>query len=212
VSKDARVLVVASSNPGKLREIRWLLADFGAAVAGLERAPGVVFPEEGDDYAANSAAKALAVARAAGCLALADDSGLEVAGLAGAPGPRSARFGGPELDDAGRTRALLAALEGMTGAARAARFVCAVALATPQGVVASARGECPGRILASARGASGFGYDPIFSPDGAQLSFAELSESEKARLSHRGRALRALLPDLRRALEGTYSDSAAIRS
>ena len=200
MSPAARELIVATSNPGKLREIRGLLGDLPARLYGLERVPGVALPEEGDDYAANAAAKALAVACAAGCLALADDSGLEVAGLGGAPGPRSARFGGPELDDGGRLRALLAALAGATGAAREARFVCVVALATPQGAVVTARGECRGRILEAPRGARGFGYDPVFAAEGAEVSFAELPEAEKSRLSHRGRAVRALLPELRRNL------------
>jgi XTP/dITP diphosphohydrolase len=200
VSGAARELIVATSNAGKLRELRGLLGDLEVALHGLERAPGVVLPEEGDDYAANASAKALAVARAAGCLALADDSGLEVAGLGGAPGPFSARFGGPGLDDRGRLRALLAALTAAGGAARDARFVCVVALATPQGVVAIRRGECRGRILEAPRGAGGFGYDPVFAPSGAQVSFAELPEAEKSRLSHRGAAVRALVPDLRREL------------
>ena len=103
-------VVLASSNPGKLREIRDLLADLALELLPLSDFPGVVLPEEGDDYAANAAAKALACARQTGLPALADDSGLEVDGLSGAPGPRSARFGGPDLDDAGRTAALLDAL------------------------------------------------------------------------------------------------------
>ena len=200
MSTAARELIVATSNPGKLRELRGLLGDLPVDLSGLERVPGLVLPEEGDDYAANAAAKALAVARAAGCLALADDSGLEVAGLGGAPGPRSARFGGPGLDDSGRVRALLAALAGATGAARAARFVCVMALATPQGRVVTARGECRGRILEAPRGGGGFGYDPVFVAGGTQVSFAELPEAEKGRLSHRGNAVRALIPELRRAL------------
>jgi XTP/dITP diphosphohydrolase len=200
VSSDPRELVVATSNPGKLRELRGLLGDLPARLSGLERAPGLVLPEEGDDYAENAAAKALAVARAAGCLALADDSGLEVAGLGGGPGPRSARFGGPSLDDQGRLRALLAALGDAAGAAREARFVCVVALATPQGDVILERGECSGRILEAPRGSSGFGYDPVFVARGTQVSFAELPEAEKSRLSHRGAALRAILPELRRRL------------
>jgi XTP/dITP diphosphohydrolase len=200
VSTAARALIVASSNPGKLSELRGLLGDLAVELSGLERVPGLVLPEEGDDYAANAAAKALAVARAAGCLALADDSGLEVDGLGGAPGPRSARFGGPGQNDSGRVRALLAALAGATGAARAARFVCVVALATPEGPVVTKRGECRGRILEASRGTSGFGYDPIFVADGTQVSFAELPEAEKSRLSHRGIAVRAIIPELRRAL------------
>jgi len=204
-------LVVATSNPGKLREIRALLADLPLRIRGLESVPGVQLPEEGDDYAANAIAKARAVAPAAGCCVLAEDSGLEVAALGGAPGARSARFGGPGLDDAGRVRALLAALAQARGAERAARFVCVAALATPQGDVFTARGECPGRILPAPSGGGGFGYDPIFVAEGTQISFAELPPEEKSRLSHRGAALRALAPQLRRAL-AAQSPSAAMRS
>jgi XTP/dITP diphosphohydrolase len=121
--------------------------------------------------------------------------------------PRSARFGPAGADDAGRTRALLAALEGMRGAARAARFVCVAALATPAGVLATARGECAGRILEQPRGASGFGYDPVFARVGEERSFAELAQAEKSRISHRGRAFRALLTALRRALADPRSSA-----
>ena len=211
MSDAAGELIVATSNPGKLREIRELLAALPIRIQGLESVPGCVLPEEGDDYAANAIAKARSVALAAGRCALAEDSGLEVAGLAGAPGARSARFGGPGLDDAGRVRALLAALAGASGSARAARFVCVAALVTPQGDVTTARGECRGRILAAARGNAGFGYDPIFAAEDMPLSFAELPAAEKSRRSHRGIALRALAPALRNAL-CAQSPSAAMRS
>ena len=197
-SARPRELIVASSNPGKLREIRALLAALPIEIHGLERAPGIALPEEGDDYAANAIAKARCAALAAGCLALGEDSGLEVAGLGGAPGPRSARFGGPGLDDAGRVRALLAALAQASGPAREARFVCVAALVTPDGDVVTARGECHGRILAAPSGRAGFGYDPVFAAEGTQVSFAELEPAEKARLSHRGIAIRALAAQLAR--------------
>ena len=104
--------------------------------------------------------------------------------------------------DLAHMRALLAALAGATGAARAARFVCVVALATPQAAVVTKRGECRGRILEAPRGADGFGYDPVFVASGTQVSFAELPEADKGRLSHRGNAVRALIPELRRAFGG----------
>jgi XTP/dITP diphosphohydrolase len=191
--------VFATRNPGKLRELREILADLAVEVVGLDSLPQVELPEEGDDYAANAAAKALAAARG-GDLALGDDSGLEVDALAGGPGPRSARFGGPGLDDRARNQALLEALRGVAGAGRAARYVCVAALATGAGEVVTARGECAGRILPEARGAGGFGYDPLFevSPGGATM--AELPPAEKHRISHRGRAFRALLPALRERL------------
>jgi XTP/dITP diphosphohydrolase len=202
VSAPRSQAIVATSSPGKLREIRALLAEVPVELVGLEQVPGVALPEEGDDYAANAAGKALAVARASGRLALADDSGLEVAGLGGAPGPRSARFGGAGLDDAGRRRALLGALAAARGAARAARFVCVAALATPQGRVVLERGECRGRILDAPRGTGGFGYDPIFAAEGDARSFAELAADEKNRRSHRAVAFRKLAAALREILEG----------
>ncbi len=184
--------VVATSNPGKLREIRAILAGAPVLLASLASFPRVELPVEGEDYTENAIAKARAVARATGRPALGDDSGLEVAGLDGAPGPRSARFGGPGLDDAGRVAALLRAMSGLEGADREARFVCVVALAMPEGEIVTARGECAGRILATPRGDGGFGYDPVFEAEGAAGAMAQLTGSDKHRISHRGRALRAL--------------------
>jgi XTP/dITP diphosphohydrolase len=184
--------VVATGNAGKLREFRAILADRGLVLEGLEAFPAIQLPEEGDDYTGNAVTKARTAAEALGRRALADDSGLEVDGLGGAPGPRSARFGGPGLDDAGRSAHLLASLEGVSGAGRRARFVCVVACAEPDGAVVTARGECAGRILAAPRGAGGFGYDPIFEVDGEGRSMAELGDVQKNRISHRARALHRL--------------------
>jgi XTP/dITP diphosphohydrolase len=190
----ARTLLLATGNGGKVREFGELLAPYGLALASLAEYPNVALPEEGDDYADNAAAKAAAAARATGLAALGDDSGLEVNALGGAPGPRSARYGGPGLDDAGRCARLLREL----GAAgdRAARFVCVAALALPDGALTLVRGECPGRILAAPRGANGFGYDPVFQPEGWDASMAELPPAVKHGISHRGRALAALAPAL----------------
>jgi XTP/dITP diphosphohydrolase len=212
VTPPAR-LVVASGNPAKLAELRALLAELPLHVTGLAGLPPVAFPEEGDDYEANAAAKARAAAAALGCAALADDSGLEVAGLGGAPGPRSARYGGAGLDDAARVALLLRELAARPDADRRARFVCVAALALPDGTLRVARGVCGGRIAPAPRGGGGFGYDPIFVPDegpGGGATLAELAPAAKHRLSHRGRAVRALLP----ALEGLAygSPSAAKRS
>jgi XTP/dITP diphosphohydrolase len=194
-------VVLATANLGKLREVGEILADLPLRLVGLDAVPGVTLPEEGDDYAANAAAKALAAARALGGLPHGDDSGLEVEVLGGAPGPRSARFGGPGLDDAGRNRALLEALRGVPRARRGARFVCVAALATPSGEVVTARGVCAGRILEAARGAFGFGYDPLFELEPGGCSMAELPPAEKHRISHRGLAFRALAPALRARVE-----------
>jgi XTP/dITP diphosphohydrolase len=186
--------LVATTSAGKLREIRAIfdrlplrsLADF----------PGLVLPPEGDDYEANALAKARAAARATALPALADDSGLEVDALGGGPGPRSARYGGPGLDDAGRVARLLREVAGVSEAGRGARFVCVAAWSTPEGVAHSARGECRGRLLGAPRGSLGFGYDPIFLPEGESLSMAELDPARKNALSHRARAFRALFARL----------------
>lgn len=193
-----REVVVATSNPGKLLEFRAILGDLPLSLRALGAFPEVSLPEEGDDYAENAAAKARAVARDTGRPALADDSGLEVAGLGGRPGPHSARYGGPGLDDAGRVQRLLDELAGCEGEAREARFVCVAALATPDGRVETARGTCEGRILHAPRGGGGFGYDPVFASREAGVAMAELPPARKNALSHRARALRALLPSLER--------------
>jgi len=211
-----RLLVVATANPGKLRELRALLRELGSdrdlEVVGLDAVPGLEMPEEGDDYAANAAAKARAAARAAGLPALADDSGLEVDALDGRPGPRSARYGGPGLDDAGRVRRLLEELAGVEGSRRGARFVCVAALALPggegsggdaAGQVHTARGEWPGRILEAPRGEGGFGYDPIFWDEEHGAAAAELPARVKNRISHRARAVAGLHEAIRAALGGS---------
>ena len=185
--------MLATRNAGKVREIASILASPDLRIEPI--ADDVALPDEGHAYEANAVAKALAAARATGCVALADDSGLEVAALGGAPGPLSARYGGAGLDDAGRTAALLAAIEHVPDAGRDARFVCVAALATPQGETATARGVCAGRLLRAPRGAGGFGYDPIFAI--GESTMAELPAARKDALSHRGRAFRALLPALR---------------
>lgn len=199
---SAAEVVVATSNPGKLREIRAILSDLEGPLLALEAFAPLRFPEEGDDYGENAAAKARACARGTGRLALADDSGLEVRALGGRPGVRSARYGGPGLDDAGRIARLLEELRGVAEAERSARFVCVAALAHPDGRVQSARGSCEGRILWAPRGASGFGYDPVFQPDGQGVSMAELPEAEKNGLSHRARAFRALRGGIEAARSG----------
>ncbi len=193
-------IFAATGNPGKLREFRTLLGDLALEVSSLEGQPRVDFPEEGTDYAVNAIEKARAVAEQLGQWALADDSGLEVSALNGAPGPLSARFGGPDLDDAGRVARLLEALDEVPASDRSARFVCVAALVGPSGERTVARGECSGRILAGVRGAGGFGYDPIFQPDGYEESMAELAGAVKDRISHRGRAFAALRSTLVEAL------------
>jgi XTP/dITP diphosphohydrolase len=191
-------LLVASSNPGKVREIRALLPpDF--AVVGLDDL-GLQSPEEtGSTLRENADLKALFAARASGMVALADDSGLEVEALAGAPGVRSARFAGEPPDDAKNRKALLAAMSGVSKERRKARFVCAVSLATPDGIVATSEGMVSGTILDYERGSRGFGYDSLFLlPDGRTI--AELLDEEKNAMSHRSVAIRTILPQVERIL------------
>ena len=189
---SGRALVVATGNPGKLREIREILGDARVVLRSLAEFAAVSMPEEGHDYTANAIAKARAVASATGLPAVADDSGLEVDALGGRPGPLSARYGGPGLDDAGRVAYLLEALRGRSGDARRARFVCVAALALPDGAAWTAWGECPGHILDAPRGAGGFGYDPVFWSSELEAAMAELPDAQKNEISHRGRALRGL--------------------
>jgi len=190
-SKGAEV-VLATSNPGKLAEIRRILSGLPLAIRPLSDFPGLILPEEGADYEQNAIVKAQAASKFTGGVALADDSGLEVFGLGGAPGPLSARFGGPGLDDVGRVDALLKAIVNLKGEQRRARFVCVAALATSEGDIVTARGEVAGHILESPRGRKGFGYDPIFLVEGRDRAMAELPEPEKDRISHRAVAFTAL--------------------
>ena len=147
--------------------------------------------EDGDTYEANARIKAVATARHTGALSLGDDSGIEVDALGGAPGIRSARFGGPGLDDRGRVRHLLAQIADVPDAARTARFRCVIALASPEGSVHTVSGECEGRITREPRGAGGFGYDPVFFYPPLGRTFGEISDDAKATVSHRGRAAAA---------------------
>lgn len=190
--------LVATGNAGKLSEIQALCADWPVAWRSLRDVPGVTLPPEGRDYRENALAKARTAAAASGLPALGDDSGLEVEALGGAPGPLSARYGGPGLDDAGRVQRLLGALREVPAGRRGARFVCWVAWADPTGEARVAEGAVAGRILPTPRGAGGFGYDPVFAPEELSLSMAELPRARKNALSHRARALAALAATLRR--------------
>jgi len=182
-------LVLATANPGKVRELRELVEAWGLLdVQSLQDFPDVFLPEEdGATYAENALLKARAVATATRLPALADDSGLEVDALSGAPGVRSARFA---PTDAARIARLLDALRGAGD--RRARFRCVVALAWPDGRTVCAEGVCTGRIAERADGGGGFGYDPIFVADELGRTFAAATGEEKARVSHRARAVREL--------------------
>lgn len=186
-------LVVASHNAGKVREIAALLAPLGVeAVAAA--ALGLPEPEETETtFAGNAALKARAAAAASGLPALADDSGLEVRALGGAPGVYSARWAGPSRDFAAAMRRVHEQLEAQRTADRAARFVCALALAQPSGAVEVFEGEAQGTIVWPPRGDKGFGYDPIFEPAGYSRTFGEMAHEEKLPLTHRARAFEQLV-------------------
>jgi XTP/dITP diphosphohydrolase len=180
--------VAATRNPHKLAELRQILRVAGLELVGLENMPHIAEVEEdGETFEANARKKAETVARAAGLWAMADDSGLEVQALGGAPGVRSARFAGEPPSHAANNAKLLTALEGQTD--RRARFCCVIALSNPCGESVAVQGECRGRIASAPRGTGGFGYDPLFMPDGYDLTFAEMAPENKNRISHRARAL-----------------------
>jgi XTP/dITP diphosphohydrolase len=186
-------ILVATRNPGKLREYAHLLADLPVEWLTLDQAGITLEVEEtGDSFLVNARLKATAYARASGLLSLADDSGLEVDALGGAPGVNSARYAGPGASDRERYELLLSKLKGVPRAQRLARFVCVVAIATPHGVIHTTRGEVRGRIIDQPRGEHGFGYDPVFWLEERGCTMAELPPDEKNQISHRARALRAM--------------------
>jgi XTP/dITP diphosphohydrolase len=193
VAFPARI-AIASRNPHKLREITRICADWPVAWLTVEdhQAEWPAVEETGSTYLENALLKARAVAAALGEPALADDSGIEVDALGGRPGPRSARFAGPNATDGANLQELIRALKGVPPAGRSARYRCVAVLAFPDGQELHAEGTCEGTLVAKPRGSRGFGYDPIFVPAGWNRTMAELSDEEKDRLSHRGQALRAL--------------------
>lgn len=197
---EPTTLLVASRNVKKLGELRRMLAE--AAVTGVEPVgldDVVAFPEApetGATFEENALAKARDGAGATGLPCVADDSGLEVDALNGMPGVLSARWSGRHGDDQGNTALLLAQLGDVPDERRSARFVSACALVTPDGREIVVRGEWPGAIEREPRGDGGFGYDPVFRPDGSAVTAAQLTPTQKDALSHRGRALRLLLPHL----------------
>lgn len=181
--------VLATHNPGKLREMGEILKDFGIEVVSPRELGITVDVEEtGTTFAENAMLKAKAICKAAGLPAIADDSGLCVDALNGAPGVYSARYGGEGLDDKGRYMLLLSSLRGAP--TRAAHFACAVACAFPNGDTLTAEGRCDGSIAYAPLGEGGFGYDPVFLLPGTGKTFGQLTQEEKSAVSHRGRALK----------------------
>jgi XTP/dITP diphosphohydrolase len=189
---------VATLNRAKGRELGALLAGIPYDIVLLADVPGAALPEEGGrSYAENALVKARAAARFTGALSVGDDSGLEVDALDGAPGVFSARFGGGDLDDRARTARLLEALRPVPDGGRTARFRCVIAVVDPVGNEHTVEGVLEGEITRAPRGTGGFGYDPVFLYPPLGRTLAEISSEEKAKVSHRGRAvasLKRLLP------------------
>jgi XTP/dITP diphosphohydrolase len=184
-------LLLATSNAGKVRELAQLLEGLPLTLRNLsEFEPVPTVEETGETFEENASLKATFHGRRTGLLTLADDSGLEVEALNGAPGVRSARYAGEDATDGQRVARLLEELRGTNDVERHARFVCVLALFDPAVArLRTFRGVCAGRIAATARGSQGFGYDPVFVPEGYELSFAELPTEIKQRISHRALAL-----------------------
>jgi XTP/dITP diphosphohydrolase len=195
-------LLVATNNPGKVREYEELLAGLPVEITfPAQESLDMDVEETGETFAENARLKATAFAQASGLLTLADDSGLEVDALDGAPGVRSARYAGPGASDADRYRKLLAALENVPQEQRSARFRCVIALAQPGGSLQTADGTCEGEIGFEPRGEYGFGYDPVFVVEGyGGQTLAELLPDVKNRISHRARAAAAIQPLLEQVI------------
>jgi len=190
-------LLIASRNQKKKKELQQILSDLNFELLTLDDLPPLPEVEEdGMTFAENARKKAVTVARQTGLLTLADDSGLSVDALQGAPGVFSARYSGPGANDEKNNQKLLLALEDIPDTDRTARFVCVIALASPDGQVQTVEGSCEGRIDHILKGSAGFGYDPLFIPEGFEMSFAQLEPSIKNTISHRGKALELIKPVL----------------
>jgi XTP/dITP diphosphohydrolase len=187
-------IIAASRNPKKIREMEDITKAFGMTIISRDAAglPTTEIEEDGDTFEENSYKKAFEIMKISGLPTIADDSGLEVDWLDGAPGVYSARFAGEECDDEANNQKLLTLLQGVPKEKRGARFVSVITLIFPGGKTLVARGETAGILLEKARGDGGFGYDPLFVPDGEELTYSELTAEQKNKISHRGKALHKL--------------------
>jgi XTP/dITP diphosphohydrolase len=187
-------LAIATRNEHKLRELGRICADWPVEWITVRShdGPWPDVEEPHDSYVENALAKAHEVAAELGVPAIADDSGLEVDALGGAPGPRSARYAGEGASDTQNLDAILQALKGIPPGGRTARYRCVAAVAWPGGGELWAEGTCEGMLGTNPKGSGGFGYDPVFVPEGWDRTMAELADAEKDRISHRGRAFRSL--------------------
>jgi len=197
------LLVLGTGNRKKGLELAGLLAAVGLRVKTLADYPHAIdVPEEGDSFVENAALKAVGQARHLGLWLLAEDSGLEVDALDGAPGVYSARYSGPDATDESNNRLLLTRLEGLPLSERSGRYVCHMTLSDPSGAIrADSEGACRGRIALEPRGTHGFGYDPLFELPEYHRTFGQLGPAVKAVLSHRARAARQLIPVLTRLID-----------
>ena len=189
-------IILATQNQGKIRELQELLVDEGIEVLSLLDIPDWEDVENGVTFAENAALKAREAVRRTGLIALADDSGLEVDALDGAPGVYSARYAGEPKDDERNNDKLLHLLESIPKDKRTARFRCALVMATPSGKEYLTEGAVEGRILTQSRGSDGFGYDPVFYLPEFTRTMAELTLTEKNTISHRAQAFRKVIPIL----------------
>lgn len=186
-------LIFATGNKDKMKEIRMILADSGYEILSMKEA-GIEadIVEDGKTFEENAVIKAKAISKLAGCLVLADDSGLEVDAMNGAPGIYSARFEGVDTPYSIKNKIIMDKLEGLPEEERTARFVCAIAAAWPDGRIETRRGTIEGRIAHEPAGENGFGYDPIFYVPEYGKTTAQLDPEEKNKISHRGKALRMI--------------------
>lgn len=189
-----KIIVAASRNRHKIEEIEAITKKFGMSIISRDEAgvPPVEIVEDGETFEENSFKKADEIMKLCGKITLADDSGLMVDYLGGAPGVYSARFAGEDGNDEKNNEKLLKLLDGVPAKGRTAKFVSVITMVYPDGTVLSARGECPGRIITVPTGDGGFGYDPLFVPDGYEKTFAQLTPEEKNAISHRAAALTEL--------------------
>ena len=189
-----KIIVAASRNRHKIEEIEAITKKFGMSIISRDEAgvPPVEIVEDGETFEENSFKKADEIMKLCGKITLADDSGLMVDYLGGAPGVYSARFAGEDGNDEKNNEKLLKLLDGVPAKGRTAKFVSVITMVYPDGTVLSGRGECPGRIITVPTGDGGFGYDPLFVPDGYEKTFAQLTPEEKNAISHRAAALTEL--------------------
>ncbi len=198
-NKHKESILIATRNPGKAEELRLMLADFEASVLSLVDFPEIMeVAETGSTFAENAQLKAAAYARQTRLTAIADDSGLEIEVLNGRPGVLSARYGGIGTSFESKMALLLEEIARSGSNSRQARFVSSIAVASPEGDrLYQAEGVCEGEIASKPAGSGGFGYDPIFIPDGYDMTFGELDAAIKHEISHRSRAFRSIIPFLR---------------